>query len=157
MPYENIIAPVLIMLVLLVPLLKWAKDKWMTDPIRVDDLEIPFSACQTPEALVDYLTSHGRNFIDFFESFKDILSYELGEVGQSDYFAAIDRFYCKAKAKELEVASSIYALLGNTSITLEICKPLLAAAKSVLGGALLEKAIGLLEDRMKLFKKPQTR
>jgi hypothetical protein len=36
MPYENIIAPVLILLVLLVPLLKWAKDKWMAAPYVIE-------------------------------------------------------------------------------------------------------------------------
>lgn len=39
MPYENIVAPVLLLFVLLVPVLKWAKDKWMAVTIlfRLDN------------------------------------------------------------------------------------------------------------------------
>jgi hypothetical protein len=36
MPYENVIALVLIILVLLVPLMKWAKDKWMGYTVQVE-------------------------------------------------------------------------------------------------------------------------
>jgi hypothetical protein len=36
MPHETVVAIILVLLVLLVPVLKWARDRWMSSPIRVN-------------------------------------------------------------------------------------------------------------------------
>jgi hypothetical protein len=79
MPYENIVALVLLILVLLAPFLKWAKDWWMTDCIPIGGLDIPANELDTPEQLEQWLM-HDEciKFIPFFYENQIDFGRELG-------------------------------------------------------------------------------
>jgi len=88
MPYENIVAPVLLILVLLVPLLKWAKDRIMEkiEYVRVGEESIPMSAVLSPEALQKFLKGED-NFLNWVLKMEPF----FGDI--PDYALAIERRY----------------------------------------------------------------
>jgi len=77
MPYENIVAPILLLLVLLIPLLKGAKDKWMGAlSCSYGDYTVPLAALKDPAWLEKIVRP--ENFLEFFYVYQEPLARDAG-------------------------------------------------------------------------------
>jgi hypothetical protein len=101
MPYENIVAPLLLVLVLLVPLLKWAKDWWMEIPFG--KYRVTRDACRSGEAFEDYFKHVSEDqFLSVFQDASGLLADALVEAGLGDLFASIEEQYSIRVAERTE-------------------------------------------------------
>jgi hypothetical protein len=149
MPYENIIALVLVVLVLLVPLLKWAKYKWM---IELGDLYFSDDDLSNPAKLEAKLGG-AEKFAQFFHKNQYDFGRKLGRRA-----AAFEARCREIVAEKLdEIWKCLDAMVAGKAGAKETFEKLFAEWSGLLSTSQVAAIDAQLETIKEQERKPQSR